>query len=104
MTEPALSAQRCECCESPATAATGRCATATGAVQGGCGCSLRADAGNTTVPPASVAGAAGSAPATAVDMAIIAAALSTPQRARRAIHLTAAPPDSGTVSRPRLCT
>jgi len=101
MDEPMLAAERCDCCTSPM--ATGGHACATAAVgQVGCGCSLRADSGS---QPASAASVPSPSVSFAVETALIAAALSTPQRAPRAVELAASPPGAGAaVSRPRLCT
>jgi len=100
MTEPMLAAERCDCCPSPGTTSTGHCATAA-ALRAGCDCELRAGSGNQPAQPA-VAQADGKP---TVDIALIPAALSTPQRVALGYCRAAAPPGAGTsVSRPLLCT
>ncbi|MFN2427390.1 MAG: hypothetical protein ABR587_13200 [Candidatus Binatia bacterium] len=102
MDSPTLAAALCDCCTSP-MAASGGCAGIPS--QAGCGCALRAD----TSAPSDSAVPAPSALSTTVNFAVeaarIPAALSTPQRASRAVELAASPPGAGAVvSRPLLCT
>ena len=101
MDAPVLASQRCDCCTAPVATGAGACATLA-AGQVGCGCSLRADSGS---QPASVASIASPSVSFTVETALLSAALSTPQRASRAVELAASPPGAGSmVSLPRLCT
>lgn len=74
-------------------------------MQAGCDCSLRADAGSQPASTASTSGAASGADIQfAIDVELIPASLSTPQRADRALHRAASPPGADRVSLPLLCT
>lgn len=103
MDTPALAAEPCSCCDSPATAPSSPCGTASAGAATGCGCSLRADDGATRAPAS-----ASSAPQQvtfAVEAERLPASWTTPQRTLRALALAASPPGAGVlVSRPLLCS
>jgi hypothetical protein len=103
MTEPWISSERCDCCKGDAAAAKpgNHCGPAA-AIGSGCNCSIE---GAARKQPASPAAASPEAPAPVSSASLLPAALSTPQRAIRAVELAASPPGAGaSISRPVLCT
>jgi hypothetical protein len=100
MRGPHPGAERCDCCDSPEGAPAGDCHSSASMPEG-CNCSLRADAGG---QPASTATNPPAASSVDIQVALIPASLSTPQRAPRALYRAASPPGTGSVSRPLLCT
>jgi hypothetical protein len=101
MDTPMLAAERCACCTAPMAAGPTSCSTAAMS-QSGCGCALRADSGS---QPASPAADRPPSANFAVDATLLAAAVSTPPRLSRALHLAASPPGARVaVSQSLLCT
>lgn len=98
------------CCNDAAPKASGgndahkRCPMpASSSAKGGCNCVVKADPGRQPVAPVATSFERPvQAPAAAV--ALLPAALSTPQRQTRAVHVADPPPSSGLVSRPLLCS
>jgi hypothetical protein len=103
MTAPMIASERCSCCDPPAgqPAPPSHC-TPAAAIRSGCNCSIQADTSSPFAPSATTDSAT-SAPA--IDIVLIPAALSTPQRVARAVLFDASPPGAGaTVSLPFLCS
>ena len=73
------------------------------AAKGGCECAVKADPGRQPVAPVA-ASFETPVKAPAASIALLPAALSTPQRQTRAVHVVDPPPAQGLVSRPLLCS
>lgn len=98
------------CCKDKGTGTTsGReghkgCPMPASPASGGCDCVVKADPGRQPAEPVASAPSSSPLPAPTVTALLLPAALSTPQRVTRAVHVADPPPSPGLVSRPRLCT
>lgn len=103
MKAPMVASERCSCCDPPTGqgAAPSHC-TPAAALRSGCNCAIQADPSTPAAPSAATGSAT---PSPTIDVALIPAALSTPQRVARAVPFDASPPGAGaTVSLPLLCS